>query len=216
VRFADARRELDALGWCCENATLTSPSGGFWFRQETLESEALAIYAPAARRVYSASAIRFGVAHELIPLLRVLCGDPSIATLDRHMALVRAELEDALLPHGMSFSSWDFGYASIRATARHPLEGLAAIECLTEQPPNVEIVALHWVDDRKSLIRCSRSTRFPRTSFSAPELRATAGLAIRFLLAPTNASDYRSTRLDTCALPQIDDNADDLGLEVLR
>jgi hypothetical protein len=111
------------------------------------------------------------------------------------MALIRAELQGVLLEHGMGFSSWDSGYPSIRAAARHPVRGLAVIECLSDQPPNFEVVAYHWFDDMARLVRCSRSTRFPRNEYNPAHLRAAAAAALRYLITPATHDDFESSPL---------------------
>jgi hypothetical protein len=135
------------------------------------EADPLAIYAAAARRVHSIDVVLIGVNHELTPVLRLLCDEPSIAALAEHLELLRTELEEVLLCRGMRFSSWDFGRPSIRATARHPLRGITVIECLAEQPPVFEMFAYHWFDDATRAVRCSRRIRFAQTEFDRSLLR---------------------------------------------
>ena len=112
-----------AFGWLCRGDTLTSPSAGFWFDRETLEADANKIYAPAARCAYSLTALpRFR--KELRELLEVLAEDPGIATLAAQMQALQAAVASWEPGHGLATSVWDFGYAALRATARHPIGGV--------------------------------------------------------------------------------------------
>jgi hypothetical protein len=184
VKFSDAKRELQAQGWRCDAETLISPSGGFWFYREMLEGDELGLYAQAARRVHKHRC------YELAPLLNVLCNDPAVAALAEHLALLESELAWLSSQHAMRLSLWDFEYPSVRATARHPSGGVAVVECVTDDPPDFQVLAYHWIDDHARSIRLSRRASFPQSQFSVASLRRAAEDAVAFLLLSPEASPF--------------------------
>lgn len=191
MNFADAVRDLSRLGWRCTDETLLSPSGGFGFTREQLESDALSIYGPAARRAYNIESLSPEYRRELVDLLRVLASDPRIAALVAHLSAIEVAMAGLVTRHRMKLSSWDFSYPNVRATALHPVAGMVAIECGTGGPPDCELRAFHWVDD-PGPVRRTRDDRFVRGPIDVARLSEEAEAAARFLLAPTGPGDFTS------------------------
>jgi hypothetical protein len=95
--------------------------------------------------------------------------------------------------HGATVSLWDFGYAAVRATARHPLGGIAAVDCLADAPPGVETLICHWIDDRRIATRRSWCCALRANSVS--DLPETLERAVHMLLAPPDSNAYSASAL---------------------
>jgi hypothetical protein len=89
----------------------------------------------------------------------------------------------------MTISLWAFGYPSVRATARHPSEGIVVADCVVEGASGVDLHAYHWIDDHQRSVRLSRRQSFPRLSDSA-DLDIALDQARAFLLLSPNRGDF--------------------------
>jgi hypothetical protein len=130
---------------------------------------------------------------ELRELLHVLEEDPAIGALAEHIRAVHSLIATWSVDHCFMPSPWDFGYPAVRATARHPLGGVAAIECLLGTPPNVQLFVYHWVDEASRAIRHSWREQFAIEPFQAASLLRRLDEAIAHLLGPPEPSAYRES-----------------------
>ena len=211
--FSDVRRELVALGWQCNGETTISPSKSFWFDRQTFALSPMRVYAPAARRVYSASTVP-SVHQELRGLLALLERQTEIAVVAKHVRDIGEVAARWAVPHGATLSSWDFGYPAVRATARHPDGGVAAIECLAEAAPGIETIAYHWVDDWRSKVRRGWEVRLRANSVD--ELTETLDQAVHALLEPRPSMQYTTSELDDDGSLATADDAYWAAFQVLR
>jgi len=172
---------------------MMSPSGGFWFDRATLETDALAVYAPAARRVYSSMQMAAG--HELSDLLRILRQEPIAGALAAHVESVHSALASWSVRHGMTLSLWERGEPTVRATARHPTGGVGCVEYLTGTSTHAEVFVHHWVDDWTRALRRSHSVRLREGPFADTDLLQTFDEAIRHLLELPGETTYSQSAL---------------------
>lgn len=154
------------------------------------------VYAAAARRFYAPPQGPPGIWNELAPLLHFFEEETTIRNVAEHVTSLYTVLESWSGAHRMTVSRWDFGYAAVRATARHPAGGMAVIEALAESPPHVETLVFHWMDDHSLGARRSWRTRIPRQSPSSTELLRVFDDAVVALLAPPHPAAYSSTILE--------------------
>jgi hypothetical protein len=136
--------------------------------------------------------------HELNALLNLLSREPVVAALAHHVAALNSQLSWVASAHGMTLSLWDFSHPSVRATARHPTHGTAAIDCVVRGLHSVDLHAYHWIDDHAQQVRLSRDARFLGLLDAAALREATAN-AIAFVLSPRKASTFQVSALSTIA-----------------
>lgn len=192
MEYSAIARGLVALGWVSDAGTVVSPSSGFWFDRHTLEADPLRVYSPAARRAHSRW-VPPAERQEFLDLLAILESEPEIAAIANHVDVVHSALLTWSTVHGATVSCWDFGYAAVRATARHPLGGIAVVECLAGAPPGVETLLYHWVDDWPSATR--RGWRGELRANLVSDLPKTLERAVRLLLEPPESNGYSISSL---------------------
>jgi hypothetical protein len=133
------------------------------------------VYFPVARRVHTF----YGADSELLVLLRILEQEPFVGALNRYLVNVRIELAASVANYQMTISTWGFGYPSVRATGPHPSVGIAAIECVVDEPETCDVFAYHWIGEADPRFRQERTQRYPRLSGTA-ELREVLAVAAAF------------------------------------
>jgi hypothetical protein len=205
MNMIDLRKVLEPLGWCFDGTNLFSPSKGYWVSESMLASPAQ-VYMPVARRREMALRERRPEALEYDALLSALQADPSISVLAARVGMMGDIVTAWATEHGATVSLWDFSLPGARATARHPLGGMACVECQLEDTAMVSVTALHWRDDYSKGIRRSWRQALSPCDLSAAPLTARLDEAVRLLLEPRDVAVYKQTdragTIDSASLAQ--------------
>jgi hypothetical protein len=196
VTIIELRSVLEPLGWRFDGTHLSSPSGGYWLSEAMLASP-IEVYLPIARRREMARRMGLAGAEEYESLLGALEAEPEVSHL---ASRVRATAEIAApwaAEHGATVSLWDFSLPLVRATARHPITGVACVECEVRDAAEVSVVALHWSDDRERGVRrlWKQSVPGPTPTAGAGALRKRLDEAVRLLLEPRELGLYQEAHL---------------------
>jgi hypothetical protein len=155
-------------------------------------------------------------ASELKFLVAALNADPALASLNDRLTTVQTRLVSYADEHAMTISLWALGYPSVRATARHLSGGVAVVECVVDDTPNVDLHAYHWIDDHDRSVRLSRRRSFPHL-FDSTDLDVALHEAQAFLLSsPAHASFERTALGPTDQSTLASDAAFWTALSILR
>jgi hypothetical protein len=199
MTIAELREALEPLGWRFDGANLVSPSQGYWISELDLASPIQA-YLPVARRREMARRGRLASEDEYGSLMLALEAESSIAILTSRVRAIERVVVPWAAAHGATVSLWDYSLPMVRATARHPLGGIALLDCELEETAMVSVAACHSVDDYSSRIRRSWGQRLPPSESLADPVRARLDEGLRLLLKPHDLASYKKTHLDVSAV----------------
>ena len=146
----------------------TSPSGGFWLSELMLGSP-IQVYAPVARRRELCRSESLGGAQEYQDLLLALAAGPEVSLLASQVRTMAEVVTPWAADHGAAVSLWDFSLPAVRATGRHPVGGIACIECEVHCAATVSMGAAHWCDDHANGVR--RGWMHPLPTTELPPVR---------------------------------------------
>jgi len=198
MTITDLRHALEPLGWRFDGTHLTSPSGGYWLSELMLGSP-IQVYGPVARRWELFRHECLGGAQEYQDLLRALEADPEVSLLASQVRTMAEVATPWVADHGAAVSLWDFSLPAVRATARHPVGGMACIECEVHCAATVSVAAIHWCDDYANGVRSGWTHPLPTTELSARSLRVRLDEALSLLLEPRDMTLYTYTNLEGTA-----------------
>jgi hypothetical protein len=198
MTIVQLRKALEPLGWRFDGANLVSPSQGYWISESDLTSPIRA-YLPVARRREMARRARLASDEEYSDLLLALEGEPSVAIMTSRVREIERVVGLWAAAHGAIVSRWDFSLPMVRTSARHPLGGIAYLDCLLGESAMVSVAACHSFDDYSSLIRRSWWQSLHPSELLVDPLRARLDEGLRLLLEPRNPASYEKTHLNAAA-----------------
>ncbi len=157
------------------------------------------VYAPVARRRELCRSESLGGAQEYQDLLLALAAGPEVSLLASQVRTMAEVVTPWAADHGAAVSLWDFSLPAVRATGRHPVGGIACIECEVHCAATVSMGAAHWCDDHANGVRRGWMHPLPTTELSARSLRARLDEALSLLLEPRDMTLYTHTILEVSA-----------------